>query len=308
MTLHENYLTSVPFLSFVRNHAYVAVHAGGNRLEPTIAKPAGYAEISGLGEYFATPALLVRELELDGSGDAAGSPFGSTSSGRRHFQRRPRARSILAQAPAATFGKLDLDKPITANGVLDAAMDEADEQDAARTPPANTRVTLSPTTGESFEATYGINPAFYVRILWTLALLPFVAAGFARLAGASGEPLLAAIVERVPQVTIVSDWAAAVSVRVRAARAALLRPADVDDDADSARGEDQPRGHEDSQAHLADPAHASDGPHRRRESGRDSRCTSSARRRRFCAAGCRGADAADATKRRAGWGLICGGR
>jgi hypothetical protein len=193
VTLHENYLTSVPFLAFVRNHAYVAVHAGRNRLEPTIAKPAGYAEIAGLGEYFATPALLVRELELDGDGAAAGAAGGS----------------ILAQAPAATFGKLDVDKPITTQGILDAALDEADDQDAALTPPANTRVTLSPATGESFEATYGINPAFYVRILWTLALLPFVAAGFARLAGASGEPLLAEIVSRVPQVTIVSDWAAA---------------------------------------------------------------------------------------------------
>jgi hypothetical protein len=192
VTLHEHYFSSVPFLSFVRNHAYVAVHAGRNRLEPTIAKPAGYAEISGLGEYFATPALLVRELELDGLDGSSFSTGGS----------------ILAEAPAATFGKLDLDKPITSKDVFDAALDEADEQDAARTPPANTRVTLSPATGESFEATYGINPAFYVRILWTLALLPFVAAGFARLAGASGEPLLAAIVARVPQVTIVSDWAA----------------------------------------------------------------------------------------------------
>jgi hypothetical protein len=197
VTLHENYLTSVPFLSFVRNHAYLAAHAGRNRLEPTIAKPAGYAEISGLGEYFAMPALLVRELELDGSGGAAAFSTGG---------------SILAQAPAATFGKLELDKPITTNAILDVALDEADEQDAARTPPANTRVTLSPSTGESFEATYGINPAFYVRILWTLGLLPFVAAGFARLAGASGEPLLAAIVERVPRVTIVSDWAAAYPV------------------------------------------------------------------------------------------------
>ena len=116
--------------------------------------------------------------------------------------------SILAQAPAATFGKLEIDKPITFDHIVDNAMEEADDQDAARTPPANTRVRLSPATGESFEATYGINPAFYVRILWTLALLPFVAAGFARLAGASGAPLLAAIVERVPKVTIVSDWAA----------------------------------------------------------------------------------------------------
>jgi hypothetical protein len=193
VTLHENYFSSVPFLSFVRNHAYVAVHAGRNRLEPTIAKPAGYAEISGLGEYFATPALLARELELD---RVDGSSFSTGG-------------SILAEAPAAAFGKLDLDKPITSKDILDAAMAEADEQDAAKTPPANTRVTLSPATGESFEATYGINPAFYVRILWTLALLPFVAAGFARLAGPSGEPLLAAIVARVPQVTIVSDWAAA---------------------------------------------------------------------------------------------------
>lgn len=194
VTLHENHLTSVPFLSFVRNHAFVAVHSGSNRLEPTIAKPAGYAEISGLGEYFATPALLVRELELDSfAGGFAGASGGS----------------ILTQAPAAAFGTLDLDKPITADAVFDAAMDEADDQDAARTPPAHTRVTLSPSTGENFEATYGINPLFYVRILWTLALLPFVVAGFARLAGASGELLLAAIVERVPQVAIVSDWAAA---------------------------------------------------------------------------------------------------
>jgi hypothetical protein len=212
MTLQENHLASVPFLSFVRNHAYLAVHEGRNRLEPTIAKPAGAVEISGLGEYFATPALLVRELELDGSGGAAaGSSFGSPVFGSSAFPAAAGATggSILSQAPAAAFGTLDLDKPITADKVFDAAMDEADDQDAARTPPANTRVTLSPMTGESFEATYGINPAFYVRILWTLALLPFVAAGFARLAGASGQPLLAAIVERVPRVTIVSDWAAA---------------------------------------------------------------------------------------------------
>ena len=192
VTLHENHLSSVPFLSFVRNHAYLAVHEGRNRLEPTIAKPAGYAEISGLAQYFTTPALLVRELELDGFA-GSGSAFGG---------------SILTQAPAATFGKLAVDKPLTFDHIVDNAMDDAEDQDAARTPPANTRVTLSPATGESFEATYGINPAFYVRILWTLALLPFVAAGFARLAGASGEPLLAAIVERVPQVKIVSDWAA----------------------------------------------------------------------------------------------------
>ena len=210
VTLHENYMTSVPFLSFIRNHVFVAVHSGSNRLEPTIAKPAGYAEINGLAEYFATPALLVRELELDGSGDATASPFGSSVFGSSAFPTAAGASggAILSQAPAATFGKLDLDQPITTSKILDVALDEAEDQDAARTPPANTRVTLSPSTGESFEATYGINPAFYVRILWTLALLPVVAAGFARLAGASGEPLLAAIVERLPQVTIVSDWAA----------------------------------------------------------------------------------------------------
>jgi hypothetical protein len=211
VTLHEHYMTSVPFLSFVRNHAYVAVHAGRNRLEPTIAKPAGYGEISGLAEYFAKPSLLVRELELDGSADAAGSPFGSAVFASAAFPAAAggSGAAILSQAPAATFGTLDLAQPITASKILDAALPEADDQDATRTPPANTRVTLSPSTGESFEATYGINPAFYVRILWTLALLPVVAAGFARLAGESGAPLLAAIVERVPQVTIVSDWAAA---------------------------------------------------------------------------------------------------
>ena len=215
LTLHDNYLTSVPFLSFVRNHAYLAVHAGRNRLEPTIAKPAGNAEITELGEYFTTPALLVRALELDGSGGTASgsgsaSPFASPIFGASAFPAAAGAMggSILAQAPAATFGKLEIDKPITFDHIVDNAMEEADDQDAARTPPANTRVTLSPSTGESFEATYGINPAFYVRILWTLALLPIVAAGFARLAGASGAPLLAAIVERVPKVTIVSDWAA----------------------------------------------------------------------------------------------------
>lgn len=201
-TLHDHYLSSVPFLSFVRNHAYVAVHAGKNRLEPTIANPAGYGEISGLGEYFATPALLARILELEGSGDAAGSPFGAAIFGSSSL-----GSSILSQAPAATFGKLDLNKPLQSSDILNAALDEADEQDASRTPPADTRVTLSPATGDSFEASYAINPAFYVRILWTLALLPFIAAAFARLAGASGEALHAAIVERLPQVTILSDWA-----------------------------------------------------------------------------------------------------
>jgi hypothetical protein len=211
LTLHDHYLTSVPFLSFVRNHAFVAVHAGSNRLEPTIAKPAGRAETTGLAEYFATPALLVRELELGGSdGAATGSSFGSPVFGSSAFPAAgATSGSILSQAPAATFGKLGLDKPITSGNVLDAALDDAEDADATMTPPVNTRVTLSPMMGESVEVTYGINPAFYVRILWTLALLPFVAAGFARLAGASGEPLLAAIVERLPQVTIVSDWAAA---------------------------------------------------------------------------------------------------
>jgi hypothetical protein len=67
---------------------------------------------------------------------------------------------------------------------------------------------MSPAAGDGFEATYGYSPMFFLRILWTIGLLPFVAAGFAKLAGASGASLLAAIVERVPQVTTVSDWAA----------------------------------------------------------------------------------------------------
>jgi hypothetical protein len=190
-TQYDHQFASVPFLSFIRNHAYVAVHSGRNSLEPTIAKPAGYAEVSNLAEFFATPTLLVRELELEGSHDG----FGTAGA------------SIHAERPAAAFGTLDLDKPITAAGMTQAMFDEADEQDAARTPPANTRVTIAPATGEGFEASYGINPAFYVRILWTLALLPFIAAGFARLAGASGAALHTAIAERVPQVAIVSNWA-----------------------------------------------------------------------------------------------------
>lgn len=188
-TLYDHELASVPFLSFVRNHAYVAVHSGRNGLEPTLANPAGYAEVSAIAEFFAKPALMVRELELDTRRDLPGGT------------------SILAEKATAAFGTLDLAKPITTGNLTENIFDEPEDQDASRTPPANTRVTLSPATGESFEATYGINPAFYVRILWTLALLPFVAAGFARLAGASGESLHAAIVERVPQVTIVSDWA-----------------------------------------------------------------------------------------------------
>lgn len=192
LTLHENHWSSAPFLSFVRNHAYVAVHAGRNSLEPTIAKPIGDAELSRLGQFFGTPAMLARELELDG----ARSTFGGTGA------------SILAQPATAAFGTIDLAKPITTANLTENIFDEPDDQDAARTPPANTRVTMSTATGDGFEATYGYSAAFFLRILWTLALLPFVAAGFAKLAGTSGAPLLAAIVERLPQVTMVSDWAA----------------------------------------------------------------------------------------------------
>jgi hypothetical protein len=192
LRLYENYFTSVPFLSFIRNHAYVAVHSGRNSLEPTIAKPAGYAEVSSFAEFFGKPALLVRELELDGS--RGGASFAART-------------SILAEKPTAAFGTLDLNKPITTGALTEGIFDDPDDQDAARTPPANTSVKLSPATGEGFEATYAISPVFYLRILWTLALLPFIAAGFARLAGASGAVLHAAIAERVPQVTIVSDWA-----------------------------------------------------------------------------------------------------
>ena len=253
-------MTSVPFLSFVRNHAYRR-GARGNAIassRPSPSRPATPKSLDSPSISRSRHCSCASWNWMD-LATRPGRHSDRRCSGRRLFQPR-RAR----RARARRFSRRRR-RPHSASSISTSRSrratsstrrcDEADDQDAARTPPANTRVTMSPTTGESFEATYGINPAFYVRILWTLALLPFVAAGFARLAGESGAPLLAAIVERVPQVTIVSDWAAAVSARVRAARAPLLRPADVDDDADSARGDDQPRGHEDSKAHLADPAH-----------------------------------------------------
>lgn len=183
----NEYCTHTPLVAFVRNKVFVAVHEGRTLFEPTIAKKAGYGLVSTIGEFFATPSMLVRELGLESSESA--SRFGSGP-----------AASILARPAAQTFEGLETGAggTITPDAIMKAAMPEADEKDAALPTPPASRVRLSPMTGEALEASFGLHPGYYVRVVWALVLAPFAIGGLARLAGDSGLATFDAIVARLP--------------------------------------------------------------------------------------------------------------
>jgi hypothetical protein len=67
---------------------------------------------------------------------------------------------------------------------------------------------VAPLTGEGLSVDYGLTLGFFFRILWILALTPFVLAGAARIAGPPGVDLLRQVTELVPQALFAADWAA----------------------------------------------------------------------------------------------------
>lgn len=190
-----------PFLAFVRHHAFVAAHHTNNLLEPTIAKAATYGTVTSIAEFFGMPALLVRELALEGgAGGSEATRFATTVAA---------GGSILGRAPAEGMTHFDANTPITTAALMDAAFEEADEDDTALPPPPASRVRLAPLTGDGFEVAYGIGPSFWIRLLWTLGLAPFVAAGAARLAGEAGAPIVDAIAAQIPIAAEVANLAGA---------------------------------------------------------------------------------------------------
>jgi hypothetical protein len=208
-----DHLSNYPFLAFVGHHMFFAIHSGLPMLEPTIAKPSSYATLSVIAEFFALPELLVRELAPGAAGAGgftASSPLAAA----------PQAPAILAQPAAEGIGAalagarsrlaaigVDGDA-ITQDHVAELVMQRADERDLALRPPPESRVRLSPLTGEGLVVSYGLESSFFVRVLWTLALTPFAIGGFARLVGEAGAPTLAALAGQVPGVAFVAEQAA----------------------------------------------------------------------------------------------------
>jgi hypothetical protein len=192
-----DHLANPPFVSFVGGHAFLALHVGRPQLEPTISSRASYRTLSALASFVALPELLVREI----------GPAGSA-------ERAVAGPAILASAPAAegpahTAHEFPGARPsISAGDVADLAMPEADEHDLALRPPPESRVRVSPLTGEGLDVSYGLTPSFFVRVLWTLALTLLIVAGVARLLGDTGRPTLDALVAQAPFLAAVADLAA----------------------------------------------------------------------------------------------------
>lgn len=203
-------LANPPFVAFVDRHAFLALHVGRPQLEPTVASRVSYGTLSGLAPFVALPEVLVREILADGPGVSAPRSQAAGSAAVA-----PPA--ILASAPAAglisglahTTHEFRGGRPsISAGDVANLAMPEADERDLALRPPPESRVRVSPLTGEGLDVSYGLTPSFFVRVLWTLGLTPLVAAGAARLLGERGRPALEALVAQAPPLAAVGDLAA----------------------------------------------------------------------------------------------------
>jgi Protein of unknown function (DUF3137) len=204
-----SYATRTPFFAFVKDRVFVAIHAG-TVLEPNIQQKNSYGLVSTVADYFAWPALFVRELALDSSSWPTGAShsvsthtFATTTFGSSAGS----AGSILSQPAAAGLAGLDPSKPITLEHLTTAAMPDANEQDVMLRPPPESRVRLSPVTSEGLDVSFGITLGTWMRILWTLALTPFVVAGAARIVGAQGEATLRAITAQLPIAAEVAEYA-----------------------------------------------------------------------------------------------------
>jgi hypothetical protein len=188
----SDHLSQQPFLAFVGDDAFVALHSGKTLLEPMIAQRVSDGTLSRIGEYFALPEVLVNELGVASSS----ATFATSARG-----------SILAQPAAVSPIAASSLEGIETGDLLTLGMEQVDERDASRRAPPESRVRLSPLTSEGLTVTYGITPSFYVRLLWTLVLTPFVAAATARLAGEPGTALLASLSAQIPSVALAAEWA-----------------------------------------------------------------------------------------------------
>jgi hypothetical protein len=205
-----DYLALAPFVSFVGHHLFVAFHRGVPLMEPTVGRQTSYATLSAIGEYFALPELLVRELAVPATAtDTSASMAAASTPAILAQPANPGIAARVAESSAIADAHSAEGHVFTAESITRLAMPAADERDLALRPPPESRVRLSPMTSEGLTVSFGLESSFVVRCLWTLALTPFVVGGAARLAGEAGASTLALLAAEVPGVTLAAEQAAA---------------------------------------------------------------------------------------------------